>query len=137
MPQTRPGHLLLLLLVGCQVLVGCGPKNGYTLPDRADPAVVAEEERIGAIVRASGDAVVFGSSGGCALRLLGRDGSRSYAWARCGLGQAGPGSSGPVVVDGDAVLTPGDGAGYDDDVRRLFPAPIARAILRGEEALLP
>ena len=40
-------------------------------------------------------------------------------------------------VDGDEVQVPGDGDLYSDDVRRLFLAEIADAILTDQERLKP
>ena len=47
------------------------------------------------------------------------------------------GTSAPMRVDGDEVQVPGDGDLYSDDVRRLFPAEIADAILTDQERLKP
>ena len=67
--------------------------------------------------------------------LLGESDGSSFVWAEC-FGALG-GTSAPMRVDGDEVQVPGDGDIYSDDVRRLFPAEIADAILTDQERLKP
>ncbi|MGA4727753.1 hypothetical protein ACWEOS_22575 [Micromonospora taraxaci] len=84
-------------------------------------------------------AELLGGSGTCKVRLLGQDGSSSFAWAHCEA--SGPGNvsgiSTPVRVDGERVTQPGDGSEYAPSVRRMFPDRLAEAVLDDDGRLRP
>ncbi|RZT78999.1 hypothetical protein EV382_2195 [Micromonospora violae] len=117
------------------LLAGCS-EAPYPLPDRDAADVRAEEERLATLLPAE----LLGGPGTCNVRLLGRDGSSSFAWAHC---DAAPGPAGvwsvsvPVRVDGDQVTQPGDGAEYSAGVRRMFPERLADAVLHDDGRLRP
>jgi hypothetical protein len=116
-------------------LSGCS-ESPYPLPDRGTAAVQAEEARLAALVPDK----LLGGPGTCKVRLLGRDGSSSYAWALCeGTPTAGVASavSVPVRVDGDQVSRPVDGAGYSASVKSMFPRRLANAVLNDPGRLGP
>ncbi|WP_430502539.1 hypothetical protein ACQRWP_13345 [Micromonospora trifolii] len=117
------------------LLTGCS-EPPYALPDRNAADVRAEEERLATLLPAE----LLGGPGTCEVRLLGRDGSSSFAWAHC---EAAPGVgdvfglSIPVRVDGDRVTQPGDGSEYSTSVRRMFPERLAEAVLKDDGRLRP
>ncbi|WP_433308561.1 hypothetical protein ACQP0U_18185 [Micromonospora sp. CA-269861] len=117
------------------LLTGCS-EPPYPLPDRNAADVQAEEERLATLLPGE----LLGGPGTCKVRLLGRDGSSSFAWAHC---EAAPGHgvvsglSLPVRVDGDRVTQPGDGSAYAPSVRRMFPERLAEAVLDDETKLRP
>ncbi|MFF0155742.1 hypothetical protein [Micromonospora sp. NPDC005203] len=121
--------LAIALLAGCS-------EAAYPLPDRNSADVRAEEERLATLLPGE----LLGGLGTCKVRLLGRDGSSSYAWAHC---DAAPGPEGggsvsvPVRVDGDRVTQPGDGSEYSASVRRMFPERLARVVLDDDGKLRP
>ncbi|WP_146604005.1 hypothetical protein [Micromonospora deserti] len=122
------------LMVG--LMFGCS-EPPYQLPDRSTPEVQAEEQRLAALLP---DRLLWGP-GTCEVRLLGSEGSSSFAWASCEMtptanGQPG-GVSLPVRVDGTRVTEPADGAGYADSVKRMFPQRLADAVLDEPERLQP
>ena len=127
------GMRLVLPLAVVVLAVSCGGAShneaSYGLADRADDRVKATEEDLAQVVGAA--------RGGddCDIRLLGESDGSSFVWAEC-FGALG-GTSAPMRVDGDEVQVPGDGDLYSDDVRRLFPAEIADAILTDQERLKP
>ncbi|MGW3887973.1 hypothetical protein ACWD69_04730 [Micromonospora chokoriensis] len=116
------------------LLTGCS--EPYALPDRNAPDVQAEEERLATLLPAE----LLGGPGTCEVRLLGRDGSSSFAWAHC---EAAPGVgdvfgvSMPVRVDGERVTQPGDGSEYSASLRRMFPEQLAEAVLDDDGRLRP
>ena len=132
------GMRLVLPLAVVVLAVSCGGAShggasqsgaSYGLPDRADDRVKATEEDL---------AQVVGTARGgddCDIRLLGESERSSFVWAEC-FGALG-GTSAPMRVYGDEVQVPGDGDLYSDDVRRLFLAEIADAILTDQERLKP
>ncbi|WP_410817213.1 hypothetical protein [Micromonospora sp. 050-3] len=117
------------------LLTGCS-EPPYALPDRDAADVRAEEERLATLLPAE----LLGGPGTCEVRLLGRDGSSSFAWAHC---EAAPGTgpvfglSIPVRVDDDRVTQPGDGSEYSASVRRMFPERLAEAVLEDDGRLRP
>ncbi|MGW2624556.1 hypothetical protein [Micromonospora taraxaci] len=117
------------------LLTGCS-EPPYPLPDRNAADVRAEEERLASLLPGE----LLGGPGTCEVRLLGRDGSSSFAWAHC---EAAPGPgvtsgvSTPVRVDGDRVTQPGDGSEYSASVRRMFPERLAEAVLKDDSKLRP
>ncbi|HEU0132487.1 MAG TPA: hypothetical protein VFQ85_15995 [Mycobacteriales bacterium] len=114
------------------LLLGACTRTVDDLPDRADPAVHAEEQRLAALL---GRGAVLSRPGPCAVRLLGRDGATSYAWAECRVGDEAV--SLPVRVDGERVRYPGDGGAFARDVRRLFPRRLEDVILRAPDGVRP
>ncbi|MET7373490.1 hypothetical protein [Micromonospora arida] len=117
------------------LLTGCS-EPPYALPDRDAADVRAEEERLATLLPAE----LLNGPGTCAVRLLGRDGSSSFAWAHC---EAAPGVgdvfgvSIPVRVDGDRVTQPGDGSDYSASVRRMFPERLAEVVLDDDTNVRP
>ena len=107
----------------------------WQLPDRSDAWVRAEEARLATTIEDSG--AVLGTPGGsCDARLLNTDPENWFLWVECESRSAGAASM-PVVVRGDDVLQPEDGAGYADSVRELFPRELAHAILTDPDRLRP
>ncbi|MGC5323445.1 hypothetical protein ACPXB5_32440 [Micromonospora arida] len=117
------------------LLTGCS-EPPYALPDRNAADVRAEEERLATLLPAE----LLNGPGTCEVRLLGRDGSSSFAWAHC---EAAPGVgdvfgvSIPVRVDGDRVTQPGDGSDYSASVRRMFPERLAEVVLDDDTNVRP
>ncbi|MCG5441530.1 hypothetical protein NIE79_001655 [Micromonospora sp. NIE79] len=117
------------------LLSGCS-EPPYALPDRHAADVRAEEERLATLLPVE----LLGGPGTCEVRLLGRDGTSSFAWAHCEAaleGGIGSGVSTPVRVDGDRVTQPGDGSEYSVSVRRMFPERLAEAVLEDDGRLRP
>ncbi|MFG1866954.1 hypothetical protein [Micromonospora arborensis] len=116
------------------LLAGCS-EPPYPLPDRNATDVRAEEERLAALLPLE----LLAGPGTCKVRLLGREGSSSFAWAHCEATGAGvvTGVSVPVRVDGDRVTQPGDGSEYPPSVRRMFPERLAEAVLDHDRRLRP
>ena len=81
--------------------VACSSNPEWTLPDRDDPAVQAEEARLADVVEGSG--VVWDDFGkmSCEVRLLGSEGDASFVWAECGVGR--PVLSVPLRIEGEDV----------------------------------
>ncbi|WBB69522.1 hypothetical protein [Micromonospora sp. WMMD812] len=133
--MDRRGVPALALGFAAGLLAGC-TSPPYPLPDRAAADVRAEEERLAGLLPRP----LLDGPGTCRVRLLGRDGAVSYAWAHC-TGPAGAGGAAgvsvPVRVEGDAVGVPEDGAGYPESVRRLFPHDLAEAVLDDPDRLRP
>lgn len=122
----------MLILVG---MMASSCQGQWQLPDRTNPAVLQEEQRLATLLGASDDVLSTGG-GNCEVRLLGRDGETSYAWAHCEHG-GGEGASVPVRVDGRSVRVPGDGSDYSEDVEALFPGRLADEILEHDDRLRP
>jgi hypothetical protein len=122
------------LMVG--LMSGCS-EPPYQLPDRSAPAVQDEETRLAALLP---DRLLWGP-GTCKVRLLGREGSSSFAWATCEMAPTADVPSGgvsvPVRVDGDQIRMPADGAGYARSVKRMFPRRLADTVLHEAERLRP
>ena len=120
------------------VAVGCSAER-YEVPERTD-AVRAEEARVAALV-AEQHAWPGRTRPDCRVRVLGMDGATTYAWADCTVAASGDAPEGgwstPYRVDGSTVRGPGDGGAYAADVRKLFPGPMATAILEHRDDLLP
>lgn len=119
----------LLLPLAAMVLAGSCSGSSYALPDRTEDQVRATEGDLAQVISAARD------GDDCAVRLLGKADGSSFVWAEC-VGSSG-GLSAPMRVDRDDVELPGDGSQYSDDVRRLFPAEIADAILTDQGRLRP
>ncbi|MEU4408398.1 hypothetical protein AB0F88_28090 [Streptosporangium sp. NPDC023963] len=127
-------------IVGIGVMVtvvsGCS-EPPYRLPDRNTPAVQAEEKRLAARLP---DELLWGP-GTCNVRLLGKEGSSSFAWATCSMTPTADVPSGgvsmPVRVDGDQVRKPADGGDYADSVKRMFPHRLADRVLHEPDSLRP
>jgi hypothetical protein len=125
------------LLVG--LMSGCSeaPEAPYELPDRNAPDVQAEERRLATLLP---DRLLWGP-GTCNVRLIGREGSSSFAWAECEItptAEHPPGGlSTPVRVDGEEARKPDDGARNAESVKRLFPRDVADAVLNDPERLRP
>ncbi|MEH1164355.1 hypothetical protein V6V47_03085 [Micromonospora sp. CPCC 205539] len=130
------GRAIIWLGLAVGLLGGCSEPPPYPLPDRSTPAVQAEEQRLAALLPTE----LLGGPGTCRVRLLGQEGSTSFAWAHC-EGTGGPGlASGvsePVRVDGDRVTQPLDGAENGPSVRRMFPERLAAAVLDDPERMMP
>ncbi len=118
------------------VMSGCS-ESPYQLPDRNALDVQAEESRLAALLP---DVLLWGP-GTCKVRLLGTEGSSSFAWASCKMTPTVDVPSGavslPVRVDGDQVRQPVDGAGYADSVKDMFPRRLADAVLHEPDRLRP
>ncbi|GAB3175909.1 hypothetical protein GCM10027259_18160 [Micromonospora palomenae] len=115
------------LAMAVVLLAGCSEPE-YVLPDRGTAAVQVEEERLASLLPGK----LLSGPGTCTVRLLGRDGSSSFAWALCeSAPEAGvtSGVSLPVRVDGDQVSRPLDGSEYAASIKRMFPADLAEAVL--------
>ena len=123
--------LVLMSVTGCSA----GPP---VLPDRAGPAVTAEEARLAVLIGA--DTSILGAPAVCTVRLLGQQAGASFVWALCGLpGPPGSAASLPLRVDGSKVTKPGDGSMYAASVRQMFPADLAEFVIKntGTSAVLP
>lgn len=112
----------------------------WTLPDREDPVVQAEEDRLADVVERSG--VVWDTFGQmtCEVRLLGADGDASFVWAMCGVGLSEGGRSAlslPLRIEGEDVTEARDGSEFDDSVREMFPPGLAELVFDDQEALRP
>jgi hypothetical protein len=116
-----PAVLAAVLAVACS-------SSSFALPDRTDRVRAIEDDL---------SQVISAARGGddCEVRLLGEADDSSFVWAECS-GSSGAVSA-PMRVDGNDVEVPGDGSQYPDDVRRLFPAEIADAILSDQAPLRP
>ncbi|RAO51496.1 hypothetical protein LUPAC06_06181 [Micromonospora saelicesensis] len=131
--MNRRHAVWLGLAIG--LLAGCS-EPPYPLPDRNAADVQAEEERLATLLPGT----LLSGPGTCDVRLLGREGPSSFAWAHC---EAAPGPgvpfgmSIPVRVDGERVTQPGDGSDYSASVRRMFPERLADAVLEDDRRLRP
>ena len=101
------------------------------LPDRANPAVKAEEARL---ARAIGvDPSFVDGPGVCKVRLLRQKAAASFVWADCiAIAPVEPGAaehtaaSGPLRVDGSKVTQAGDGiSGECPALYDVFPKDLA------------
>ena len=122
--------ILVLLCSGCL----SGPES-FPLPDRDDPVVQKEEERLAKVVAEDRSGRLLTDEGTCEIRLLRRVDDTDYAWASCTSG--GSAVSAPVRVRGKEVTVPEDGSGYDDSLRRIFPDDIAKALLEDPDRYRP
>lgn len=123
------------LLAG--LMSGCS-EQPYPLPDRTTPAVQNEEKRLAALLPHH----LLWGTGTCKVRLIGTEGSSSFAWADCEMtptaeAPTGGGTSMPVRVDGERVTQPVDGAGHADSIKQMFPARVADAIFDDSDRLRP
>ncbi|MCP3976539.1 MAG: hypothetical protein GY720_18785 [bacterium] len=124
---------ILVAVGGFAVVAGFLNSAGdLALPDRTSADVQAEEQRIAALLESTTDIWIPGE---CNVRLLGQEGSTSYAWADCSDGLAG--TSLPLRIDTEQVAAPGDGSIFSDDVTTMFPSELAEAILARDERIFP
>lgn len=120
------GSLVLVSVAGCS-------SHQPELPDRAAPAVKAEEARIAALLGA--DTSILGQPGACKVRLLGQKAGASFVWATCNaLGPPHTAISAPLRVDGSKVTMPGDGAAFSDTVCEMFPKDLADFVLNNQDS---
>jgi hypothetical protein len=127
--------LRLLALGGVVLVSGCG--STVHLPDRSSPEVAAEEARLAELLGKPG--AIFPHEGTCAVRLLGRNGTSSYAWVECtevGGDHPGWGTSMPVRVDVDRVVVPQEDD-FGPSVGRMFPRKLADYVLNHQAAVRP
>lgn len=110
---------------------GCS-SNPPVLPDRAAPAVKAEEARLVALL--SADRTVLGERGVCTVRLLGQREGASFMWAQCQALDSQHATSLPLRVDGSKVTRPGDGEAYGETVREMFPEDLAEFVLNNHDS---
>ncbi|GAA4565955.1 hypothetical protein GCM10023176_15120 [Micromonospora coerulea] len=129
------GRYIVWLGLAVGLLAGCSEPQ-YALPDRSTAAVQAEEQRLAALLPGE----LVSGPGTCKVRLLGQEGSSSFAWAQC-EGAPDPGVASavsmPVRVDGDRVTRPLDGSEYSASVKRIFPGRLAEAVLNDPDGLHP
>jgi hypothetical protein len=113
-------------------MAGCSSRQPH-LPDRAAPAVKAEEARIAALLGA--DTSILGEPGVCQVRLLGQKARASFVWASCdALDPPYTAISAPLRVDDSKVRMPGDGAAFADTVREMFPEDLAEFVLNNPDS---
>jgi hypothetical protein len=139
------------VLTGLTVLVAVTGCTGST--EGSDPRVAPSGAASGAVrdmesLRRQVEAAMTPSSIGfggrlfCGIRVLDSsdDGRHDYLWASCqeyyrsaGTVGTGSGVSLPLRLDRrtGTVDWPGDGAAYEHDVRRLFPASLLPQIMDG------
>lgn len=144
MPASRVGCMsrrIAAVVLVATVVGGCS--ETVDLPDRTDPAVQAEEARIATVLEFTDD-IWVPQPRRCSIRLLGHEGAISYVWANCegpevlADGQLErPAQGGPMRIDGDRVSEPRDGGLRGSDIRDMFPAELADAILAGHEGIYP
>ena len=118
-----------LLLVS---ISGCSSRQPE-LPDRAAPAVKAEEARIAALLGA--DTSIVGEPCVCKVRLLGQEAGASFVWAECqAVDPPYSAVSAPLRVDDSKVTMPGDGAAFSVSVGEMFPKDLADFVLNNQES---
>ncbi len=130
-----PRRYALWLGLTVVVLAACSEPQ-YLLPDRSKADVQAEEQRLALLLPGQ----LLDGPGTCGVRLLGREGSSSFVWARCESSRPPDVRSAvsvPVRVDGDQVSKPQDGEEYSASVKRMFPGQLAEAILDAPDRLHP
>ena len=103
------------------------------LPDRATPAVRAEEARLAALLGA--DTSILGGQSRCRVRLLGQEAGASFVWATCeAVDPPHTGISAPLRVEGAEVTVPGDGAAFSRTVHEMFPEALADFVLSNQDS---
>ena len=117
--------LVLISVSGCS----SGPPE---LPDRADPAVKAEEARLATLL--SADRTVLGEPGVCTVRLLGQQAEATFVWAYCQALESSHATSLPLRIDGSKVTKPGDGAANEPTLRKMFPEDLAEFVLNNHDS---
>ena len=105
------------------------------LPERSDPAVLAEERRLEGLVEATPLFTDLGAGIDCRVRLLRSEPPTSWAWTVCVSDTPQASYAVPFRVDGDQVTYP-DPVDADKDVRRMFPPDLADVALGGADDLL-
>ncbi len=128
------------LVLGMVAVACSSPQPEWTLPDRDDPAVRAEESRLADVVEGSG--VVWDDFGqmSCEVRLLGSEREASFVWAECGVDIAEGGRAAlsvPLRIEGGDVTEARDGSEFDDSVRKMFPPGLAALVFDDPDALRP
>ena len=132
-PKTVAATVLLVLIS----VSGCSSGPSWP-PDRATPAVKAEEARLAVLIGA--DTSIHGEPAACTVRLFGQQAGASFVWALCvATGPTGAAASLPLRVDGSKITKPGDGSMYAVSVRQMFPAGLAEFFIKntGTSAVLP
>lgn len=120
--------LSLVLVSGA----GCSSRQPE-LPDRAAPAVRAEEARIAALLGA--DTSILGGQSECKVRLLGQEAGASFVWATCdAVDPPYTAVSAPLRVEDSEVTVPGDGAAFSQTVREMFPEALADFVLNNQDS---
>ncbi|MGZ6825880.1 MAG: hypothetical protein ACXVGH_03735 [Mycobacteriales bacterium] len=125
-------------LVSIALVSACG-KPSFTSPDRADPAVRQEEDRLATLLAASRGHGLLDSAerASCRVRLLRKVGSTDYAWATC-TGASGAADVPVRVVGQDVtVAADGDDTGAANSLDRIFPRDMAKAIEADESRYKP
>jgi hypothetical protein len=118
----------------CLVLVfasGCSATQPV-LPDRAAPAVKAEEARIAKVLAA--DHAVLGVPGRCTVRLLGQQAGASFVMADCKSLDSEYATYGPKRIDGDKITQTADGPGTYVTMRQMFPEDLADFVLENHDS---
>ncbi len=125
-----------LLLGLCVWLAACGGPT-LELPDQGDPAVQREEARIAKLTadRFEEHMGPPSQAPSCQVRLLREEGPTDYVVADCEAGEQAFISA--LKIDGETVVFPEDGSGYEASVRRMFPADVADAFLDNSESYYP
>lgn len=72
--------------------------------------------------------------GGCTVRLLGRQGTASFVWAKCDARDSSYSTSMPLRVIGPKITKPVDDAGFSDSVRKMFPQDLADYVVANQDS---
>ena len=127
-PKTVAAAVLLVLIS----VTGCSA-SPPVLPDRAAPAVKAEEARLATLLGA--DTSILGVPGVCKVRLLGQQPGVSFVWATCeSPDPPNTAASLPIRIDGAKLTLAGDGAVYSETVREMFPEDLADLVLNNPDS---
>ncbi|WP_076260576.1 hypothetical protein [Intrasporangium flavum] len=98
------------------------------LPDRSDPAVLAEERRLEGLVEGTPLFTELGAGIDCRVRLLRSEPPTSWAWTVCVSDTSPATYAVPFRVDGDQVSYP-DTADAEQQVRQMFPPDLVDVAL--------
>jgi len=120
---------LVAVMLVLAFVSGCSSRP-VALPDRAAPAVKAEETRIAALL--SSNWTLLGVPSVCTVRLLGQQAGASFVWANCDARDSSSSASVPLRVVGPKVTKPDDGAAFSDTVRELFPEDLADYVIANQ-----
>ena len=132
MNPMKPWKFAAVMTLVLAFVSGCS--SPPVLPDRAAPAVKAEEARLATLL--SADQSVLGVPGVCTVRLLGQQAGASFVWANCEARDSSYRTSVPLRVDGSKVTKPGMGAAFSDTVREMFPEDLAEFVLNNQDSPL-